>query len=170
MMFPLLLAAAIPPRAYSYPATGIAMPISRPCDGPRNRTVIRSGSVVKAQVNGGPRVGQPRGGAISFGFAEHDSFVGAVLASKPQAVVAISVCEKDLAKARISGSSDRSMLHMQSVGRGRSKWRWPVASVTLKNRTVAPMVQLFIQGARTLARYIKVPMSSGAGAQGDDRL
>ena len=42
---------------------------------------------------------------------------------------------------------------------------WPVVLVTLKNRTVAPMVQLFIQAARTVAGSINVPTSSPAGAR-----
>jgi len=42
----------------------------------------------------------------------------------------------------------------------------PVAIVTLKNRTVSPVVQLFVEHVRAVAKTMFAPSGSGRGARG----
>ena len=43
---------------------------------------------------------------------------------------------------------------------------WPVAIVTLKNRTVSPVVQLFIEQVRAVAKTMFAPLVPGENTRG----
>jgi len=102
-----------------------------------------------------------------------EAFQAAELAVPPVRVETFSVALRNqlLESGRFIAAVPGSMLRLnvkhalKALPVNLPKRPWPVVLVTLKNRTVAPMVQLFIQAARTVAGSINVPTSSPAGAR-----
>jgi DNA-binding transcriptional LysR family regulator len=102
-----------------------------------------------------------------------EAFQAAELAVPPVRVETFSVALRNqlLDSGRFIAAVPGSMLRLNARHALKAlpvdlpKRPWPVVLVTLKNRTVAPMVQLFIQAARTVAASINVPTSSLAGAR-----
>jgi hypothetical protein len=55
-------------------------------------------------------------------------------------------------------SAERSLVNVLPVGLPR--WQLPVAIITLKNRTLSPIAQLFIDRARELAKLLGKGMTA----------
>jgi DNA-binding transcriptional LysR family regulator len=102
-----------------------------------------------------------------------EAFQAAELAVPPVRVETFSVALRNqlLESGRFIAAVPGSMLRLnanhalKALPVNLPKRPWPVVLVTLKNRTVAPMVQLFIQAARAVAGSINAPMSSPAGGR-----
>ena len=102
-----------------------------------------------------------------------EAFQAAELAVPPVRVETFSVALRNqlLESGRFIAAVPGSMLRLNAKHALKAlpvnlpKRPWPVVLVTLKHRTVAPMVQLFIQAARTVAGSIDTPMGSSVGAR-----
>jgi len=102
-----------------------------------------------------------------------EAFQAAELAVPPVRVETFSVALRNqlLESGRFIAAVPGSMLRLNAKHALKAlpvnlpKRPWPVVLVTLKHRTVAPMVQLFIQAARTVAGSINTPMGSSVGAR-----
>jgi DNA-binding transcriptional LysR family regulator len=102
-----------------------------------------------------------------------EAFQAAGLAAPPVGVETFSVALRNqlLESGRFIAAVPGSMLRLNANHALKAlpvtlpKRPWPVVLVTLKGRTVSPMVRLFIEAARTVGGSISAATASSAGAR-----